>query len=265
MIDYLANFNASGSFPATTAVNVSIPGAGDGTELKALMVNDAWGARQALMNYAGLTPNAASEVYTNSQFLEALKLALSPVGSVLLWYGQQSPSSLGLRFLPLEGQTVLIANYTELDSVVYVGDTNNPDSRFSFFYHASDAGGTIRSTIGDYLKIADLRGAFIRGNDTAGGVYGDPDFATRRFPGRQGFSMYEHGHYVYTVGISDYFAEVATGTISAGSDQYFKPVIGTPGVYPTGDTLHAIEDDVADSNSSETRPKNVNMKFMIRY
>ena len=74
MIDYQTSFvNTDGvAFPDTEAVNVSAPGAGDGTEFVALMVNDIWGRAQALMDRAGLTPDGVTEAPGTAQIIEAI-------------------------------------------------------------------------------------------------------------------------------------------------------------------------------------------------
>jgi hypothetical protein len=73
MIDYAAVFtNYTGAFPNIEAQNVSAPGAGDGTEFVAALVNDIWGRAQALLDYAGLSPDGVQEAPDTAQFLTAL-------------------------------------------------------------------------------------------------------------------------------------------------------------------------------------------------
>jgi hypothetical protein len=83
MKDYLTEFTQTDgdAFPDTGAINASGAGATDGTEFIAALINDIWGARQAAMDVAGLTPNAVEEQATvdltkpsgrKSQFLDAM-------------------------------------------------------------------------------------------------------------------------------------------------------------------------------------------------
>jgi hypothetical protein len=261
MIDYKANFQTDGAnFPATAAINVSVPGAGDGTEFKALMVIDEWGARQAIMDYAGLTPNAASETYTNSQFLTALKNALSPVGMVIASHTQQDPATLGLRFLELVGQGILRASYPDLDSACYVGDSRNPTAEY--YYRADDSGGSSRNTTGVYLILPDMRGAFARGYDPT--ATRDPDGTTRGFPDFQDFAMQDHHH--DCISDSSLRADAAGTLVAFGSD---VDIWDTSAAGPGGTTMEAQQ--IVNLtvpvliDTDETRAANVQVKWWIRY
>jgi hypothetical protein len=163
MIDYLASFiNTDGaSFPDTKAVNVTAPGAGDGTEFVELLVNDIWGRAQALMDYAGLTPDGVTEAPDTAQFLEALAkgYAIGPGIGVIYWKSG-TPIANGDRVLLLQGQVILISSYPLLAAAVYCGDANNATA--PAFYKTSDAGGTTRSTSGTYLVLPDLRGLSLK-------------------------------------------------------------------------------------------------------
>jgi hypothetical protein len=76
MKDYSTIPNTSGAFPNVVGVNASGPGETDGTAYIKQLVDDGFGARQAVMDRAGLTPNAADEAVGNSQFLDALKVLI---------------------------------------------------------------------------------------------------------------------------------------------------------------------------------------------
>lgn len=164
MIDYLASFTNTNSvaFPDTEAVNVSAPGAGDGTEFVALLVNDIWGRAQALMDYAGLTPDGIMEAPGTAQIIEALckGLGVGPGMGVMYWKND-TPAALGDRVLLLQGQVILIATYPLLAAAVYCGDANNATA--PAFYKTSDAGGTTRDTGGNYLVLPDTRGLSLKG------------------------------------------------------------------------------------------------------
>jgi hypothetical protein len=163
MIDYKTSFvNTDGSnFPDTEAVNVTAPGAGDGTEFVALMVNDIWGRFQAIMDYAGLTPDSVTEAPGTAQHIEALNKGwgIGPGMGVTYWKNG-TPAANGDRVLLLQGQVILIASYPELVAETYVGDGNNPTA--PAFYKTSDAGGTTRSTSGTYFVLPDTRGLSLK-------------------------------------------------------------------------------------------------------
>ena len=65
--------HTSGSFPDVKAVDASGAGETDGTPVKKIYMDNDWGARQALMAAAGLTPNGVTEAAGASQTLEALE------------------------------------------------------------------------------------------------------------------------------------------------------------------------------------------------
>jgi hypothetical protein len=163
MIDYAATFtNFTGAFPNIEAVNVSAPGAGDGTEFVAALVNDIWGRAQALLHYAGMTPNGVQEAPDTAQILTALSkgYGIGPGIGVIYWKNG-APAANGDRVLLLQGQVIPIANYPLLAAAVYVGDANNDTA--PAFYKTSDAGGTTRSTAGTYLVLPDTRGLSLKG------------------------------------------------------------------------------------------------------
>lgn len=163
MIDYAATFtNFTGAFPNIEAVNVSAPGAGDGTEFVAALVNDIWGRAQALLDYAGLTPDGVQEAPDTAQILEAIGkgYGVGPGIGVIYWKNG-TPATNGDRVILLQGQVIEIANYPLLVAAVYVGDANNGTA--PAFYKTSDAGGTTRSTAGTYMVMPDTRAVSLKG------------------------------------------------------------------------------------------------------
>lgn len=163
MIDYAATFtNYSGSFPDIEAVNVSAPGAGDGTEFVAALVNDIWGRAQALLDYAGLTPDGVQEAPDTAQILTALSkgYGIGPGIGVIYWKNG-TPATNGDRVILLQGQVIQISSYPLLAAAVYVGDANNGTA--PAFYKTSDAGGTTRSTAGTYMVLPDTRAVVLKG------------------------------------------------------------------------------------------------------
>lgn len=163
MIDYQTGFtNTDGvAFPDTKAVNVSAPGAGDGTEFVALMVNDIWGRAQALMDRAGLTPDGVQEEPGTAQIIEAISkgFGVGPGLGVTYWKNG-TPAANGDRVLLLQGQVIAISGYPELVAACYVGDPDNATA--AAFYKTSDAGGTTRDTAGAYFVLPDTRGLSLK-------------------------------------------------------------------------------------------------------
>ena len=181
MIDYFAVFVYTNglAFPDTLSINASGPGSTDGTEAVKALVDDIWGARQAVMDAAGLTPDGVTEAPGTSQFLEALRLLGPGPGIGTEWDINDTPGVTGHRALFKNGQGILRANYPELDALVYVGDGNNAAvaAAGGAYYRADDAAGTIPNIVGIYLILPESRGYMPRGLDTAASV--DPDGASR--------------------------------------------------------------------------------------
>lgn len=160
MIDYFATFvNTDGAaFPDTEAVNVSAPGAGDGTEFVAAMVNDIWGRSQALLDYAGLTPDGVQEAPDTAQILEAIGMGfgVGPGIGVIYWKND-TPAVWGDRVLLLQGQEIAIAAYPLLFATVYCGDVSNPTA--PAFYATNGAGvRTLPGSGATHFVLPDARG-----------------------------------------------------------------------------------------------------------
>jgi len=239
MIDYETGFvNTDGApFPNTLAINATAPGAGDGTEFVALLVNDIWGRAQAIMDYAGLTPDGVMEAPGTAQIIEALckGLGVGPGMGVMYWKND-TPAALGDRVLLLQGQVILIATYPLLAAAVYCGDANNATA--PAFYKTSDAGGTTRSTTGAYMVLPDTRGLSLKG-------VGNATVNTRTKTGpaalgevqedqMQGFKtlISTQGYYtsVLNAGGSGLVPWYATGTVRMEGDIITDTVNGTPRV-----------------------------------
>ena len=194
MIDYFTSFTFTDGvvFPNTRSINASGPSAVDGTEFVKLMIDDLWGRTQALMDYAGLTPDSVTESPANSQHIESIQkgFAVGP-GIGVTWWKNSDPGVTGDRVLLLNGQGILIASFDALVTACYVGDGNNATA--SAFFKADDAAGTIRNTAGIWFILPDLRGFALRGLDLGGGV--DPDGASRDVGSVQLDAFQEHIHY----------------------------------------------------------------------
>ena len=237
MIDYETSIvNTDGSaFPNTEAVNASAPGAGDGTEFVALLVNDIWGRAQAIMDYAGLTPDGVMEAPGTAQIIEALckGLGVGPGMGVMYWKNG-TPAANGDRVLLLQGQVILIATYPLLAAAVYCGDANNATAKA--FYKTSDAGGTTRSTAGTYLVLPDTRGLSLKGVGNA-----TVNTRTKTGPASLGEvqedQMQGHIHNASTIGYGgNYFPAGGTGNYSPNNVYPIGPPVdnGTDGTPRTG-------------------------------
>jgi len=270
MIDYLASFtNTDGSaFPDTEAVNVSAPGAGDGTEFVALMVNDIWGRAQAMMNYAGLTPDGVTEADGTAQILDALNKgwAIGPGIGVTYWKND-TPAAKGDRVLLLQGQVILIATYPLLAAEVYCGDANNATA--PAFYKTSDAGGTTRSTAGTYLVLPDTRGLSLKN-------IGDATISTRTKTGPvdlgevqedqvQGFDREVRGSTtgftvedIFVGGQDTYFAGGYGGTETENN-------VNSQGHYLFGDYVEDENSNGTPRTGTNTRDSSIGTNFGITY
>jgi hypothetical protein len=163
MIDYFASFINTdlAAFPDTKAVNVSAPGAGDGTEFIAAMVNDIWGRAQAIMDYAGLTPDGVTEAPDTAQILPAISkgFGVGPGMGVTYWKNG-TPAANGDRVLLLQGQVVLITDYLLLVAACYVGNASNPTAP-AFYKVAND--GVTRDVAGNKFVLPDTRAVVLKG------------------------------------------------------------------------------------------------------
>jgi len=262
MIDYASTPNTSGVFPYVVGLNVTAPGAGDGTPFLKSMIDDLWGARQAIMDHASLTPDAVTESPGFSQFLDGIQKICGHPGEVIAWMGDTSdPSITGIRLLPLNGQGVLRTSYPDLDAACYTGDPDNPTA--PSFYHADDAAGTSRNVAGIYLILPDLRGYVLRGLDTAAAV--DPDGVGRASGDTQDWALAEHTHYVENQGGT---AVPQVTTITEGSGSSFSgyatvvAAITTTALYASDLYAPSVG---GDGIKTEIRMVNSACRWCIRY
>lgn len=151
--------NRSGSFPDVLAINSSGASSPDGTEFIAAYINNGiFGPTQALMDYAGLTPDGVTEAAGVSQLLEAIRLGhgIGP-GKYVQWGLNDDPSVTGDRVLLLSEQGVNIVTYADLDSVAWIGGNTAAqiaaEAAGEKFYRSSDAGGTTGDAAGPYLQL----------------------------------------------------------------------------------------------------------------
>jgi hypothetical protein len=240
MIDYGVTFtNYTGTFPNYQAVNVSAPGIGDGTEFVAALVNDIWGRAQALLDYAGLSPDGVQEAPNTAQILTALSkgYGIGPGIGVIYWKNG-TPAANGDRVILLQGQVIPIANYPLLAAAVYVGDANNAAA--PAFYKTSDAGGTIRSTSGTYMKLPDTRAVSLKGvgNQTINTrVKTGPAFGAVQEDQMQGFDILLEGGAGTTRGLGIAVGIMGGNEVSTDMTSFSSVVTdGTNGEPRTGAT-----------------------------
>jgi hypothetical protein len=264
MIDYLASFTYTNlvGFPDTEAVNATGPGATDGTEFVKLMIDDHWGARQAIMNHAGLTPDGVTEADGTAQIIEALQKGFgAPPGVPTEWNLSADPGTTGHRCLLLQGQGILRANYPDLDTAVYVGDGNNAAvaAAGGAYYRADDAAGTTPNIAGIYLILPEGRGVVARGLDSAASI--DPDGASRYLGDLQVDAFQGHQHMLQ-------YTDVAGSSTTA----WARGNTENPGVFQSSSGFAASNlGHISDFTSgtprvdSETRMYNRSTNFVIWY
>jgi len=269
LIDYFATFAYTNglAFPNTLAINASGPGATDGTEFIKAFIDDLWGARQAVMDAAGLSPSGVTEGPGASQFLEALRLLGPGPAVVTEWHGAADPSVTGHRALPLNGQGILRANYVELDTLVYVGDGLNPTA--TAYYHADDAAGTIRNIAGVYLILPESRGYAPRGLDTAATV--DPQGASRdlgslqadamqRITGSFGTNLHAAAGVSMIVGQAGVFT-VGPATNAASPGSFLGASLAAEGAL--FDNSNSVAPNAAKTDDVETRMANRATNYVL--
>ena len=158
-------------------------------------------------------------------------------------------------YLESNGAELLISNYGELASAIYVGDANNADTNILFGFKTDGAGN--RSITGTHIKIPDRRGEFVRGWDNGRGI--------------------DTGR-VFGSGQLDAFQNIA-GPVGNGrgfpgpaSSGLFTRSAGTGNPAGTGSAASAVyrtDFDTANDPSlrtaAETRPRNLTALAIIKY
>ena len=273
MIDYNAVFaNTNGlNFPDTLSINATGGGATDGTEVVKLLIDDIWGARQAIMDHARLTPDSVTEAPGTAQIIDALQKGMlgQPAGSLVGWLQNDDPATLGARALLLTGQGILRANYQDLDNNLYVGDGNNGTA--PAFYHADDAAGTTRNIAGIYLILPDARAMFWRGT----GTHGTLQMADGNFyggPGSVGGSeddQFQNWQAAGAIGGSTYYGFIAAADIRStqeASASYGLNRFHT-GQQGASSAIRPFDNgsDGVPRAGDETRPVNLGIRWAITY
>jgi len=297
MKDFANVDNITGTFPDVVPQDSTGPATEDGTPLTAAWLADVWGAFQAILDFAGVTPNGDSEKPLDpsaseySQILDAILRSSGGPGEIVMVAAPAgSVASYPGRLLQLAGQVVDIStssDYYTLGQLVYCGDAKNATA--SAFYKTSDAGGTTRSTSGTYMVLPDCRGLFLR---SLGASIFDNDregAGTEEDPGS--LQVYQPGNHTHYVGWEDTSGTPVTralnlstiyaflgnpGTVGgqAGTAfSIFSPILGSDiksvdGVCLTGRGGYGgapADNTDGTYGDYETRPYNIGFFTMIRY
>lgn len=285
MLDFSGFDNTSGTFPDVEATDSSGPTLRDGTPINAALINDIWGAFQAVLNAAGTTPSGNNEASSASDLLDSIRKLGGAPGEIVL---HASPSDvIAANILPLKGQVVTIASYQALVDATYIGDGNNANTRFLAFFKCSDTGGTTRNTAGPYFKLPDCRGNFLRalagartsvdaGRDYDTTTYGDDfrNMSGMTYPESPGL----HIHDVETTAGAElveelqYVMRANPGTIAGGSATVptypaymFKKQVSTTELQTTVGKLSGGLSYGSSSFYAEIRPLHVAFQLGIRY
>ena len=261
--------NFSGIFPNALAINSTGAATPNGSEFVAGYINNfVIGICQAVMNYAGITPDGITEAAGASQFLEAMQkgAALLP-GLIFEWNLNIDPAVIGFRGFLLSGQGIVRANYTDLDTNNYVGDANNAAVAAvnGGWYRADDAEGVTPNITGAYLILPESRGYTTRGLDVAASV--DPGGASRYLGDTQIDAMQK-----ITGGVND--ERIARPTtdnafIGAFVDGPVTALV-TSRIAAAGNQLNfdnsaSVSPNPAKTNDFETRMSNRSTKYVVIY
>lgn len=253
--------NVTGSFPTATAKNSTGAATTDGSEFVAGYINNfVVGIAQAVMNYAGLTPDGVIEADGASQYIEAMQkgAALLP-GLVMEWNLNVDPAAIGFRGLLLSGQGVLRANIPELDANNYVGDGNNAAvaAAGGAYFRADNADGSSPAIDGIYLILPESRGYAPRGLDVAASI--DPQGASRKLGDNQTHDVISHDHDLSCEGNSGTSGVVSSGTGSLVAISNGLARIGTPS------TPITLTSAINAFGGSETVMTNRSTKWVVIY
>lgn len=122
--------------PYGTLKNDDPAGSGDGTPCVKEWAADPGQAMYAILNKAGIVPNGSPETVNNSQLLLALQTLFSPIGTIIMYFGDTAPSDV---FLVCNGQSFTALDYPDL--AILIPSLAVPDfrGRAPFCYDATDS------------------------------------------------------------------------------------------------------------------------------
>jgi hypothetical protein len=192
----IAGINVSGTFPDTIAIDETVAGLLDGTQMFADWLTEDWGWQQDVMDRANLTPSGNPDIAGASQISEAIRLSKGIPGEIMAYMGDVLPTLLTNppRVLPLQGDLILVADYQDLVDTCWIGSGTNATA--TGFYR-TDATDTTRSNTGTHFRLPDMNGHFLRMVDETSLV--DPD-GYRQNGQSQAHGMATHRHILPVVG-----------------------------------------------------------------
>jgi hypothetical protein len=225
----------------------------------------------------GALDSASCELTTYIDSLQSLVLSLSssldsainqigsigsvPVGAVSYFVGSTAPTG----WLAADGSAILIATYSSLSNIMYVGNLLNPTAAFGYKSTSDTNPAATRSTAGTYIKLPDLRGYFLRGLGTnadgsASVGYGSIQLDAFKSHGHTGATDAQgnHQHTVGDIPIVSNSAKSGSGGAAGKNDGSSTKVTSVAGAHAHNVTVYAAGD-------IETRPKNVPLLPCIKF
>jgi hypothetical protein len=245
--------NIVGTWPDATAVDD--PVAGVGTNLEASWLTDLFGIFQAMLYQAGMVPSGSQESKTVSQFINAMSTMFATPGELVPLLTSTIPK--GARLLKLEGQTVSIVTYPGLLNIWCQNQTPALSNATAPAFYRVDGVGA-RDAAGNFMVLADARGAFLRGYDVT--ATRDPDGTNRKFGDTQAQSIRQHSHDNLIETLTSSTLKYTTG---GGANMTLDLSASTGGGgFKTGTTGTNIGSTAA---TNETRPVNMIVTWCVRY
>jgi len=188
----------------------------------------------------------------------AAKLAASlsgilPPGTIAPTIAQVIPTG----WLYCNGAEVLMATYPNLAPAIYVGDGNNATAGIKYGYKTDGVGN--RNIAGNYIKLPDFRGYFLRGFDDGTGV----DDVARVQNSTEADQIKNHMHYLANVDdVNSALTNVKQLALQYTAGGVFNnyQLQGSA----TAATLGLTSNPVA-NGGTENRVLNAAVKYMIKY
>lgn len=224
----------------------------------------------------GALDSASCELTTYISNLESIVASLSsaldtaigqigsigsvPVGAVSYIMGYAAPTG----WLVADGSAILIATYSTLSDVMYVGNVSNPTAGFGYKCTSNTNPAATRSTAGTFIKLPDLRGYFLRGLGTnADGT------ASVGYGSGQLDAFGSHNHYATTdvqgnhQHSFDQYYDARDTSHSPNNSKHLTNATQTRVTSVAG--AHAHNVTVHANGAAETRPRNIPLLPCIKF
>lgn len=215
-------------------INSNPPGTGNGSPAIAEYINDPIQGMYAALDYFGIAPSNLQEQIGNSDMIR-LFAAVLPVGTIFSVGFDTDPSTLDIRALPCDAAAVSETTYAEL--FARIGTTWNT---------GGEPGGTFR--------VPESRGEFLRGWDNGRGID-----AARAFASAQADALLQHLHsIIHTHGVTTH-AEASGANVDIEGGAAFGTPLGQ------AITVSQSTNDSGNTGGSENRPRNMAVRYLIRY